>query len=116
MLAQAEYAPCGCKAILSPGDPRARIWKAALGCLEFPLKGPVPVRGQGPGEDPARFLRGDWEALSMDQQIKIRAEMKRIYHASSSEFDQQIKSLGFFPIKDENINVLICGLHTRCML
>jgi hypothetical protein len=115
-LENVEYEPCGCLAMLDPKDPRAPLWNKVLGCLEFPLKGPVATSGFGPGEPEAMFLKGDWMALSAAQKGKIKAAMKERFGASEAEFEEQMKALGYFPIKDENITVKICGLHTRCML
>jgi hypothetical protein len=115
-LAQANYVPCGCLALLDRNDPRAELWKKVLGSLEFPLKGPTRVMGFGPGEPQAMFLREDWEALTVAQKSKIRAAMRDNFGASEAEFEQQMKTLGYFPIKDENITIRICGLHTRCMM
>ena len=114
---QNSYVPCGCKAILSEMDPRAPIWLAVFGKLEFPLKNPVPTIGAGPGEFHDRFLRGDWEALSLDQQTMLFREMeKRFSGLNYGAFVAQNRALGYIPIKDKNISVLVCGLHTRCMM
>jgi len=113
---QDSYVPCGCKAILRENDPRAGIWKKIFGCLEFPLKNPVSTEGAARGEGSARFLMGDWAALSWDQKVIMKTEMKKRFNASSFEFDEQIRILGFVPIKDVNISIKICNLHFRCML
>ena len=111
---QISYVPCGCKAILSPEDPRAEIWKAVFGCLEFPLKSPQFHDAQAEGEQPSRFLKGDWMALSEDQKKRLCYEMKKKFGIGDSVFRAQMSALGYVPIKDVNIHVLICGLHTRC--
>lgn len=113
---QSSYVPCGCKALLSEKDPRAPIWMAVFGKLEFPLKNPVPTMGMGPGEIPDRFLKGDWGALSLDQQNILINEMVKKFKANVNNFADQLNTLGFIPIKDVNISVLVCGLHTRCMM
>lgn len=52
--ASAHYVPCGCKAHLNEKDP-----------------------GAGPGELRDRFLKGDWEALSMEEQVRLAEAMKK---------------------------------------
>lgn len=113
--AQTNYVPCGCKAILSPEDPRAEIWKAVFNCLEFPLASPLFHNAQAEGEQPSRFLKGDWMALSEDQKERLCHEMKKRFSIGDSVFRAQMKALGYVPIKDENIHVSICELHARCL-
>ena len=112
---QISYVPCGCKAHLSKKDPRAIIWRLALGCLEFPLQNPIYHMGEAQGEKPARFLKGDWKALSEKQKSGIFIEMREKFRINIRIFKNQIEVLGYFPIKNENIIVEICGLHQRCM-
>lgn len=113
--ATVEYEPCGCMACLNPKDPRAEVWKYALGCLEFPLKHPVPHMGSAPGVRDS-FLEGDWEALTVQQKTRMKAQMKEKFGLSAYEFDQQMKTVGYMPIRDKNITVKICQLHSRCMM
>jgi len=114
---QVSYVPCGCKALLSEKDHRAASWKAVFGCLEFPLKSPIATTGSGPGESPGRFLMGDWEALSMDKKSMLFHEMERIFPGINyGDFVAQNRTLGYIPIKDVNISVLVCQLHTRMMV
>ena len=76
-VGQRSHVPCGCRAILSEKDPRAEIWMAVFGCLEFPLQNPIPLMARATGENAERFLKGDWEALSLDQQVQLCQEMKK---------------------------------------
>ena len=115
-MSQVEYEPCGCKAVLSEKDERASIWKAALGCLEFPLQTPIAHMGQGPGERTARFLKGDFQALDERQQFDLFHEMEKKFKVNIREFQVQVEVLGYIPIKDENITVVCCGLHSRMMM
>jgi len=115
-LEQASYVPCGCKALLSEKDPKAVIWKAVFGCLEFPLKSPLHHVGVAHGEFMASFLMGDWEALSLQQQTELINQMREKFGVSLNEFKSQVKAYGYIPIKDTNISVLICQLHTRMMI
>lgn len=115
-LAQVNYVPCGCKAILSEKDPRAPIWRAVLGKLEFPLLNPIHHVGSAEGEYKDFFLKGDWKALSEEEQNKLANEMQKRFGINEKMFFGQIKTLGYVPIKDVNISVLFCQLHTRCML
>jgi len=112
---QDSYVSCGCKAVLSPKDPRASIWKYSLGSLEFPLQNPISHRGKAQGEKPARFLQGDWRALSEVQKSRMFEKLKKKFNINIQFFLSQIKALGYMPIKDENITVVICGLHERCL-
>jgi len=112
---QVSYVPCGCKAHLDPKDPRASIWKYALGCLEFPLQNPISHMGEAQGEKPSRFLKGDLRAISKDQKSRMFEKLKKKFGINIQIFLRQIKALGYMPIKDENIIVEICGLHSRCM-
>jgi hypothetical protein len=102
--------------MLDPKDPRAEIWRYALGCLEFPLKNPVTHEGSAPGVVSARFLEGDWKALNVDQQTKMKAKMKERFGVSACEFDEHLKIVGYMPIRDVNITVKICKTHSRCLL
>ena len=112
---QVSYVPCGCKAHIHEKDFRASIWRAALGCLEFPLQNPIYHMGEAQGEKPARFLKGDWRALSEEQKHKIFIAIRHKFSVNIEIFRKQIEALGYMPIKDENITVEICGLHQRCM-
>jgi hypothetical protein len=115
MSTTAMRAPCGCKAILNKKDPRAAIWKKVFGCLEFPLLSPIPVLGTALGEPTAKFLMGDWEALNFEQKTKMLSEMKKKFGISAQDFVMQNKALGYVPIKDQNVTVVVCQLHTRMM-
>lgn len=113
---QDSYVPCGCKAILSERDPRAKIWMKVLGCLEFPLQNPLNHQHAAYGEKGiSLFLRGDWDALSLDQQRTLAEEMQKNFKVDPAVFRQQMRALGFVPIKDEHITVQICQVHLRCM-
>lgn len=112
---QDSYVPCGCKAHLSKKDPRAIIWRLALGCLEFPLQNPISHMGEAQGEKPAKFLKGDWKALSEKQKTGILIEMRAKFRINTEIFQNQIRALGYMPIKDENITVSICAHHQVCM-
>lgn len=112
----ANYVPCGCKAHLNEKDPRAEIWRNVFGCLEFPLKNPISHIGQAEGEHEDRFLYGDWDALSFDQKVKMLIEMKKKFGISEQVFSSQVKALGYIPIKDQNIDVVICQKHTGMMI
>lgn len=107
--------PCGCRACLNEQDPRAEIWKEVFGCLEFPLKNPVAIRGNAVGEAGALFLMGDWEALSQAEQDKMIQAMKRKFGVDEQVFRAQIRVFGYVPIKDENITVIVCQKHIRAM-
>jgi hypothetical protein len=113
---QVSYVPCGCKAILDEKDPRAAIWKAVFGCLEFPLKSPLSHFGEAEGEFRARFFMGDWEALSLQQQNELINQMREKFKVNMNDFADQLNTLHYIPIKDVNINVLVCQLHTRVMV
>jgi len=108
--------PCGCKAILSEEDPRAEIWRNVFGCLEFPLCSPMPLMGKAEGELESRFLRGDWSALSPEQQQKLCQEMIIKFGIDDHVFRMQNQALGYVPINDQNITVVVCQLHTRMMI
>lgn len=116
MVSQVHYVPCGCKAHIESNDPRAEIWIAVFGKREFPLKHPLAKIGSGPGESADRFLEGDWEALSMEEQVKLAEAMKRKFGVPDSVFISQMKALGYVPIKDRNITVVCCQLHSRMMM
>lgn len=113
---QESYVPCGCKALLDSRDPRAEIWMKVLGCLEFPLQNPLSHEHAAYGEIGIhRFLKGDWAALSLDQQKTLAEEMQRVFKVEPAVFRQQMRALGFVPIKDVHITVKICSTHLRCM-
>ena len=115
-LEQASYVPCGCKALLNEKDPRAAIWKAVFGKLEFPLLHPIANLAQAEGEQLARFLQGDWNALGSSEQVKLAYEMKKRFPGLNDlEFLAQNKALGYIPIKDVNISVILCQRHTRML-
>lgn len=114
---QESYVPCGCKAHLDSRDPRAEVWMKVLGCLEFPLQNPVSHQHNAYGEaHPSMFLRGDWLALSLDQQRILAEEMERKFKVDSAIFKQQMRALGFVPIKDVRITVSCCQLHSRMLM
>ena len=110
-----HYVPCGCYAVLLECDPRAQIWRYALGCLKFPLQNPISHVESAQGERSAYFLKGDWNALSEKQKDRMFQALKLKFNVERSEFFSQIKTVGYMPIKDENITVVICEIHTRCM-
>lgn len=112
-LSQTHYVPCGCRAHLSEKDPRSAIWLAVFGKLEFPLKHPLAKFGSGPGEAQDRFLEGDWEALSLEEQAMLGVKMREKFGVPDSVFISQVKALGYVPIKDRNITVVCCQLHSR---
>jgi hypothetical protein len=113
---QRSYVPCGCKAHLSESDPRAEIWRAVFGKLEFPLLHPIKHEGQAVGEPLCGFLQGDWNALSEEEQVKLAGEMKKRFGVSEAAFIAQNKAIGYIPIKDVNITVVCCQLHSRMMM
>jgi len=49
------------------------------------------------------------------QKEGILVEMRAKFRINTSIFQNQIRALGYMPIKDENITVSICALHSRCM-
>jgi hypothetical protein len=116
VIIQASYVPCGCRALLAEKDPRAEIWLSVFGKLEFPLLHPIHHQGQGPGENSDLFLQGDWNALSQDQQFKLCDAMKTKFNVKESLFLSQIHALGYIPIKDRNITVVLCQLHSRMLM
>lgn len=116
VLAQAYYVPCGCKAVLSEKDLRAGIWRAVFGKLEFPLIHPLNHWAHAEGEHGDRFLKGDWEALSEEEKVKLAREMRKKFGVNEAAFMSQNRALGYIPIKDQNITVVCCQLHSRLRL
>jgi len=114
--AQANYVPCGCRAHLNEKDPRAEIWLAVFGKLEFPLLHPIAHIGQAVGEPPYRVLQGDWRALSEEEQNMLAEQMRTKFGASPAAFLAQNKAIGYIPIKDKNITVVCCKLHSRMLM
>ena len=111
-----SYVPCGCKAHLDAKDPRAEIWMKVFGCLSFPLKHPISHMAITKGESSARYLQGDWRALSDEEKLRMVAEMKEKFGVSQEVFMSQIRAVGYVPIKDENITITCCQLHSRMMM
>ena len=111
------YIPCGCKAHLFKEDPRASLWAYALGCLEFPLISPISHYGNADGMAGSRkFLKGDWAALSDAEKARMTEKLIKKFGISLQEFESQMKSVGYMPIKDENIILVICQKHSRMMM
>lgn len=114
--AETEYMPCGCKAHLFKEDHRVSLWRYALGSLEFPLRHPISHMGKAEGEHSAKFLEGDWAALSEDQKFRMCKKMMQKFGIPRSEFEKQIRALGYMPIKDENIILVIYQKHSRMLM
>jgi hypothetical protein len=111
-----NYKPCGCMAHLNKNDPRASIWRYALGCLEFPLKHPISHVASAEGEYPAKYLEGDWAALTNKQKNSMCKKLFKKFGVTRDQILTQIKALDYMPIKDENITVVICKKHSMMMM
>lgn len=106
---------CECYATISKEDPRAEIWKQVSpdGCM--PLKHPLMVKNPHFPEYMSLFYVGDADRLTQEQKEKMASLMAEKFKIPREEM---LKSLatGQFHIKSNNISVVICELHTRCMI
>lgn len=100
---------CGCTAIISKDDPRAELWQYVLGCLEVPLKHPVPEKtnfGLCYAADPTK--------LTPEQRERLIEKMAEKFHLQRSEVVEDLEK-GFLPIKAENVTLNICPDHFRAI-
>ncbi len=106
---------CECVAILSEKDERAEIWKQVCPDLRLPLKSPIPIKGKGPDGEEYSFLECDTDRLTDFQKARLAELMAKKFGLDEKQtFD--IIQKGELPIKDNNVTVMICGLHLRCMM
>ena len=106
---------CECVAILDEKDERAEIWKQVCPDLRLPLKSPMPIRGKGPDGEIHRFLECDTDRLTDFQKARLAELMAKKFGLDEKQAFNMIQK-GELPIKDENITMMICNLHVRCMM
>lgn len=103
---------CGCKASFNRDHPRIKMWTEALGpSPSVPIKHPVPHLVEG-----KRYFKADVSRID-------EATLTEIIEALAGEFDinpfrirNEVEKSGFIPVRDENLTLIICNLHYRCML
>ena len=105
---------CECWAKISDSDSRADIWRQITPDLKIPLKHPMPVNLDGP-EGPMRFYEGDPERLTNEQHISIAEAMESKFGYRRDLVLQDLRN-GNLPIKEDNVTVFWCALHTRLAL
>ena len=105
---------CECVAILSETDERAEIWKQVCPDLRLPLKSPLPVLGKLNGEE-IKFYEGDPEKLDDFQKARLAELMAEKFGIDEKVIFESLKK-GILPIRTDNVTVLICNLHLRCMM
>jgi len=106
---------CECYAILSENDERAEIWKQVCSDLRLPLKHPLPVLAKNNDGEELRFYEGDPERLDDFQKARISELMAEKFDLDEKAVFESLKK-GIMPIRADNVTVMICNLHLRCMM
>jgi len=106
---------CECVAILDENDERAKIWKQVCPNLRLPLKSPTPIKAKGPDGQEYRFLECDTDKLTDFQKARLAELMAKEFGLDEKQTFNIIQK-GELPIRDNNITVIICNLHLRCMM
>jgi hypothetical protein len=103
---------CGCEASINDSDPRAEIWRAALGKTSVPIVYPLYVLlPDFPGK---RFLQGDATALTASQKRVMANLVAKKFNISELEVFEDLQN-EIFPILDEHVTVSFCRKHTRML-
>ncbi len=103
---------CGCEASISDKDPRADIWRAALGKTSIPIVWPLYVSNPSfPGRG---FLQGDSTALTDAQKEMMADLISQKFNLPAVEVLHDLTT-GPFPILDEHVTVTFCKDHSRMM-
>jgi hypothetical protein len=97
---------CECYATISKDDPRYEIWKQVNPLCQMPLKHPIPKNG---------FYEGDPTRLTSEQKEVMAKLLSEKFKLPPSEILSDLEK-GIFPIKSDNLNIVICELHFRCMM
>ena len=104
---------CECYAILDKKDPRYSLWKQVAPNAHIPLKHPVPHRN--PHNPDMAFYECDVSRLTEPQKNLIVNLMHKKFKVSKDHIRKRMAKDGL-PIRSDNITVVICGLHVRCMM
>lgn len=103
---------CECSASISKHDPRAEIWKQVTADGTLPLKHPLLVKNK---HFPKLFFYvGDADRLTQEQKEKMASLMTEKFKIPKEEVLHDLAT--GFHIRSDNISVVICELHTRCMI
>lgn len=107
---------CECYAKVSRNDPRYPIWVKVDPEAKLPLKHPILKRHPYAHPDfMGTFYEGDPSRLTEEQKEIIIEEMSKKFKCSKDHVAEGLAK-GFLAIKSDNISVMICDLHFRCMI
>lgn len=104
---------CECYATVSKDDPRFPIW-LAVAENRIPIKHPLEVKGKAGGHK-GNFYEGDATRLTKEQKEIMSKLLARKFHITEKEVLTDFEK-GMFPIRADNISLVICELHLRCMI